>query len=109
MSNLFATEERREAMDFSDPYKEVRTVMVVASTDSAVEESFWDGIVSNFEKTFIRENRWQMILSGLLVTLERSILSGSFGTALGFGRCPARQRYSAGLWRACRTWWCCSS
>lgn len=87
MSNLFATEERREAMDFSDPYKEVRTVMVVASTDSAVEESFWDGIVSNFEKTFIRENRWQMILSGLLVTLEISILSGIFGTALGFGLC----------------------
>ncbi len=87
MSNLFATEERREAMDFSDPYKEVRTVMVVASTGSAVEEGFWAGIVSNFEKTFIRENRWQMILSGLLVTLEISLFSGIFGTALGFGLC----------------------
>ena len=43
--------------------------------------------VSNFEKTFIRENRWQMILSGLLVTLEISVLSGIFGTALGFGLC----------------------
>lgn len=87
MSNLFATEERREAMDFSDPYKEVRTVMVVAGAGTAEEESFWDGIVSNFEKTFIRENRWQMILSGLLVTLEISVLSGIFGTALGFGLC----------------------
>ena len=87
MSNLFATEERREAMDFSDPYKEVRTLMVVASRETAAEESFLDGIVTNFEKTFIRENRWQMILSGLMVTLEISLLTGLFGTALGFGLC----------------------
>ena len=87
MSNLFATEERREAMNFSDPYKTVRTVMVVASGEEAGTESFWDGVVSNFEKTFIRENRWQMILSGLLVTLEISLLTGLFGTALGFGLC----------------------
>ncbi len=87
MSNLFATEERREAMDFSDPYKEVRTVMVIASQETVAGESFLDGIVTNFEKTFIRENRWQMILSGLVVTLEISLLTGLFGTALGFGLC----------------------
>ncbi len=87
MSNLFATEERREAMDFSDPYKTVRTVMVVASTEAQASEGFLDGVIDSFEKTFIRENRWQMILSGLLVTLEISLLSGLFGTALGFGLC----------------------
>ena len=87
MSNLFATEERREAMDFSDPYKTVRTVMVVASTEAQAAEGFLDGVIDSFEKTFIRENRWQMILSGLLVTLEISLLSGLFGTALGFGLC----------------------
>ena len=102
MSNLFATEERREAMDFSNPYKTVRTVMVVASGETSGTESLWDGIVSNFEKTFIRESRWKMILSGLLVTLEISLLTGLFGTALGFGLClvlRSRRRAAAGAGR----------
>src|SRR5699024_3689657 len=50
MSNLFATEERREAMDFSDPYKTVRTVMVVASTEAQASEGFLDGVIDSFEK-----------------------------------------------------------
>ncbi|MEM0530735.1 transporter substrate-binding domain-containing protein [Zongyangia sp. HA2173] len=96
MSNLFATEERREAMNFSDPYKEVRTVMVIANAEQPAPEGFINGIISNFEKTFIRENRWQMILSGLLVTLEISLLSGIFGTGLGFGLCLLlRSRHKA--------------
>ena len=96
MSNLFATEERREAMNFSDPYKEVRTVMVIANAEQPAAEGFINGIISNFEKTFIRENRWQMILSGLLVTLEISLLSGIFGTDLGFGLCLLlRSRHKA--------------
>ena len=102
MSNLFATEERREAMDFSDPYKTVRTVMVVASTEAQAAEGFLDGVIDSFEKTFIRENRWQMILSGLLVTLEISLLTGLFGTALGFGLClvlRSRRRAVAGAGR----------
>ncbi len=106
MSNLFATEERREAMDFSDPYKTVRTVMVVANAEAPAEEGFLDGIRSSFEKTFIRENRWQMILSGLLVTLEISLLSGILGTALGFGLClllRSRRRAVSGAARVfCR-------
>ncbi len=100
MSNLFATEERREAMDFSDPYKEVRTVMVISSGKAAETEGFLDGVLSSFEKTFIRENRWQMILSGLLVTLEISLLSGLFGTALGFAVClllRSRHRLVSGI------------
>ncbi len=106
MSNLFATEERREAMDFSDPYKTVRTVMVVANAEAPAEEGFLDSIRSSFEKTFIRENRWQMILSGLLVTLEISLLSGILGTALGFGLClllRSRRRAVSGAARVfCR-------
>ena len=106
MSNLFATEERREAMDFSDPYKTVRTVMVVANAEAPAGEGFLDSIRSSFEKTFIRENRWQMILSGLLVTLEISLLSGILGTALGFGLClllRSRRRAVSGAARVfCR-------
>ena len=87
MSNLFETPERLEAMDFSEPYLIVETVMVVKNTGYADEAGFFDGLAESFEKTFIREDRWKMILSGLGVTLEISALSGVFGTALGFGLC----------------------
>ena len=87
MSNLFETPERQEAMDFSEPYLIVETVMVVKNTGQVAESGFFDELAESFEKTFIREDRWLMILRGLGVTLEISALSGIFGTALGFGLC----------------------
>lgn len=90
MSNLFITEERSEAIDFSVPYRTIETVMVVAdtaATAAAGSGSFLEDLSSSFEKTFIRENRWKLILNGLLVTLEIAFLSGFFGTILGFGLC----------------------
>ena len=87
MSNLFETPERREAMDFSEPYMVVETVMVIRNTGAVSESGFFDELVEGFEKTFIREDRWLMILNGLGVTLEISALTGLFGTLLGFGLC----------------------
>ena len=87
MSNLFETPERLEAMDFSEPYLIVETVMVVKNTGYANEAGLLEELAESFEKTFIREDRWKMILRGLGVTLEISALSGVFGTALGFGLC----------------------
>ena len=87
MSNLFETPERREAMDFSEPYMVVETVMVIRNTGAVSESGFFDELVEGFEKTFIREDRWLMILNGLGVTLEVSALTGLFGTLLGFGLC----------------------
>ncbi len=86
MSNLFATPERAEAVDFSAPYVTVETVMVVAS-GSGEKAGFFEGLAESFEKTFIRENRWKLILRGLGITLEISVLAAIFGTALGFGIC----------------------
>ncbi|MCD7867645.1 MAG: ABC transporter permease subunit, partial [Clostridiales bacterium] len=95
MSNLFVTEERKEAMDFSDSYRTVETVMAVADTSAAgSDESFFARLSSSFEKTFIREDRWKLIVNGLLVTLEIAFLAGIFGTILGFGLCLLlRSRY----------------
>ncbi|MCD7756595.1 MAG: ABC transporter permease subunit, partial [Clostridiales bacterium] len=88
MSNLFVTEERKEAIDFSDSYRTVETVMAVADTSAAVSETgFLDGLAASFEKTFLREDRWKLIVNGLLVTLEIAFLAGLFGTILGFGLC----------------------
>ena len=95
MSNLYDTPETREAIGFSVPYGEVRTVLIVkddtASTQpgTAVKQknSFIESVKESFERTFIREQRWKMVLSGLLITVLISLFSGFFGTLLGFGLC----------------------
>ena len=84
-SNYYVTPEKQENMDFSVPYLSVKTVMAVADTQSAAaDESFFQKIASSFEKTFIRENRWQLILNGIGITLEITLLAAVFGTVLGF-------------------------
>ena len=97
MSNLFETPEKREVMAFSIPYTHVETVMVVADDGGTAEETgFFAGVAKSFEKTFIRENRWKMICSGLFVTLKITVLAGIIGTVLGFFLC---------LWLRCRNKW----
>jgi len=55
-----------------------------SSDPAEQQESFWDGIVASFNKTFIRENRWELFWNGVLTTLLITVLSILFGTALGF-------------------------
>ena len=45
---------------------------------------------ASFEKTFIREERWRLILSGLGVTIGLSVLSALLGTILGALICAMR-------------------
>ena len=87
-SDLFETEEKRDVMDFSTPYAQVKTVMVIPET-TVPTESFWESLKDSFEKTFIVENRWKLIANGLGVTLEISVFAGLLGSVLGFGLCLA--------------------
>lgn len=97
-SNYYVTPEKQEKIDFSIPYLNVKTVMVVANTESiATKESFFTKIASSFEKTFIREGRWKLILSGIGVTLEITLLSALIGTIIGFVLfilCDRRKAYN---------------
>ena len=95
-AGISITGERRESVNFTVPYYTGGTVLVVLKdgTDSVQGEvtthtdgrgaSFWDGIVSSFEKTFIREDRWQLFVQGVENTLTITVLVILFGTALGF-------------------------
>ena len=91
-AGLTITEERKESVYFSDPFYTGGTVMAVlkaeqqqqSSAPAEQQESFWDGIVASFNKTFIRENRWELFWNGVLTTLLITVLSILFGTALGF-------------------------
>ncbi len=86
MANLYRTEENSKTIPFSETLFVVEmTGMVPDSARPAAAKSFWDSIAESFEKTFIRENRWQLLLEGIGTTLLITVLSILLGTALGFG------------------------
>ena len=81
------TEERKETMLFPEPYYQGGIAVVVDDANDATaaeSKGFFASIKESFEKTFIRENRYQLFLSGIATTLLVVVLSLIFGTALGF-------------------------
>ncbi len=89
-SGIAYTAERAESVLFSEPTYESGSVLAVLKTDetavpAAEDSSLWSSIVSSFDKTFIREDRWLLFVDGVMTTLLITVLSILFGTALGFG------------------------
>lgn len=75
------TEERKESVDFSEPYHHEDVIMVVNDTKAAAEEF---SFANSFRKTFIEESRWKLIAEGVVTTLVISIFATIGGTILGF-------------------------
>ncbi|MBR5089883.1 MAG: ABC transporter permease subunit [Ruminiclostridium sp.] len=92
-SNLQVTEERKEVIDFSNPIYTVENAALVAdiSTRKPRETSWADDIISSFEKNFIREDRYKLILEGIGTTCLITALSAVFGTLLAFLICLFRR------------------
>ena len=112
-AGISVTEERKESVNFSDPYYTGGTAMAVLKAETAAagsgedtDSSFWGGIVSSFRKTFLRENRWSLFLRGIGTTLLITVLAVLFGTALGFALfmwCRGGNRAANAVTRFC-TW-----
>ncbi|MBQ6348016.1 MAG: transporter substrate-binding domain-containing protein [Clostridia bacterium] len=96
-TDMNVTPERQEQVLFSDPTSYGGVVLAVRSEDLAAADSgqdteakpsaakpFLDSIGDSFVKTFIRENRYKLFISGVLTTLQITLLSILFGTLLGF-------------------------
>ena len=84
-SCITITPERQETMLMTVPNYVGGTCFVCKTASGAASDSsFFDGIASSFEKTFIREGRWKLFLSGIESTMIITVLSIIFGTALGF-------------------------
>jgi polar amino acid transport system substrate-binding protein len=83
VSCITITEERAESVLFSDPEYSVNAVAVVANPN-AVSTGFWEGLQTSFRRTFIVENRWRLIVNGLLVTIQLSVVALVLGSVLGF-------------------------
>ena len=46
-------------------------------------EQFWQNLVMEFTRTFIRDNRWKVFWSGFLNTLMITVVAALIGIAIG--------------------------
>ena len=95
--NIVRIPERLETINITDPLfsNEVYAFVPAASAEAV---SGGGGLLrslsSSFEKNFLRESRWKMMLSGMGVTLSLAVLSGLFGTLLAALICWLNTRQS---------------
>ena len=93
--NIVVSEERNETGTLSDVYYTCPVYLVVlenspyAATDGSgttgvAKVGFFEKLQTSFYKTFIRENRWKLFVSGAGVTTLITVCSIVIGTILGF-------------------------
>ncbi|MBO7674954.1 MAG: ABC transporter permease subunit [Atopobiaceae bacterium] len=89
---LTQTPERASVCDFSDTVMPT-TISVIVATEGGgtAEGGFFGGMAESFRKTFIEEDRWQLIVGGLGVTVLISVCAGALGVLLGFATVLARR------------------
>lgn len=83
-SSINITPERMETVSFSDSIYQGGSAACVLNGKAEAEGGFLHSVRDSFQKTFIRENRWQLFLQGIGTTLLITVLSILFGTVLGF-------------------------
>ncbi len=83
-------EEREKTLTFTDAYMDVPYGAMTRDAD-AKQASFIETFKKNFQSTFIDENRWQMILSGLGVTCVIAGFSFVLATLGGAALCAMRR------------------
>ncbi len=81
--SLIITPERSEVVNFI-PHHETAFILIVRSADTEEAAGFLESLSDSFRRTFIVENRWKLMLTGLCNTLIIAISSGIAGLALGF-------------------------
>ena len=94
---LTPTDERKQEVDFTIPYFTSGSCILMKSA-SADEDSatLAQSLAESFERTFITENRWKLVVDGLGVTLAIALGSFVLATVAGAGLCAASR--SRRLW-----------
>ncbi len=92
-----ATEERKEQVDFTDPYLVTGCCIIYKEDGSTATRGIFDGLRDNIERTFLTEGRWKLVLSGLGVTLAIAIGSFALASLVGAGLTAASRSRRAWL------------
>ena len=93
---IVPTEERLETINVTDTlmkdeyYLYVKREPVIKTVPKA--SVFIENMKSSIRRTFISEDRYKMLISGLKITLLLSVVAGIFGTILGACICFMRTR-----------------
>ncbi|MBE6472056.1 MAG: transporter substrate-binding domain-containing protein [Coriobacteriaceae bacterium] len=88
---LTNTPERAAICDFSEPVMPTTISVIVKSKEASSPTGFLEVMSNSFQKTFIDDNRWMLVLSGLGTTILISVCAGAFGLLLGYGIVLARR------------------
>ncbi len=87
VSGMTVTEKRKQNIDFSDTYTTSKQVIIVRNgkTDSLPSvDDIYQTLKDNIYQTFIEDNRYEYILTGLQNTLIIAVLAVMLGLLLGF-------------------------
>ncbi len=96
-TSMNVTPEREESVLFSEPVSEGSIVVAVRSEDLGtlseedMDLNFWERIQRSFERNFVRENRWKLILWGTATTCLITLSSVLAGGVLAFLVCMFRR------------------
>ena len=88
--SLVPTEERMLSVDFTGTYFDNPQTLLTLREETAEESTFVEALSGFFESlgkkfvaTFIEEQRWKLVLNGLTVTVEISVLAFALATLWG--------------------------
>ena len=93
IGDIVITDERAEIMDFA-AYAPAYFPMLIRKTGAgaAANTGFFQSLGESFERTFIKEGRYKMILSGLGMTVLIAVAAAAIGLALAYGLVFIRRR-----------------
>ena len=83
VSCMTITDERQQTVDMV-PYYDSGFAVLVRDENFVSNLGILESLMESFQKTFIIENRWLLILKGLGITITISLASGILGFILGF-------------------------
>ncbi|SEQ38734.1 ABC-type amino acid transport system, permease component [Lachnospiraceae bacterium NE2001] len=86
IGDIVITDERAEIVDFA-PYAPAYFTMLIRNSgaETVEDKSFLQNFKDSFERTFITEDRYKMILQGLGMTALVALSSAAIGLALAYG------------------------
>lgn len=83
LNGIYITPERAKSVNFCTPTYKGRVVIMISNGKVAEKKDLFTSIKDSFYKNFIEEDRYVLLLKGILTTLIISFFSIILGTAFG--------------------------